>query len=49
MPTDVRIVGWDSNVGDVLEFVFMAGVALGAVVVVLLTAAALTILTRRGS
>lgn len=49
MPTDVRVVGWDGDVGAILELVFMSGLALGAIMVVLVSAAALAILTRRGS
>lgn len=44
----VEVVGWSSDVGDVLEFSFMVFVAVAVVVVALLTAAALTLVTRRG-
>jgi len=46
---DVRVVGWDADVGAILEMAFMAGLGFGAVLVALVAAAALTILTRRGT
>ena len=42
--TDVRIVGWDSQVGSVLELVFFSGLLVGAVLIVVLTAAALAMM-----
>lgn len=46
---DVRLVGWDDDVQAMLDLRFMAGLAFGSVIVVMATAGALAVLTRRGS
>jgi len=48
-PTDVRIIGWDQAVGDVLTLVFFVGVLFGSILVALLTALTLSALARRGA
>lgn len=47
--TEVRVIGWGPEVSEILHFVFMVGIAFGMVLVILVTAASLAILTRRGS